>query len=58
MRKLYQNVNYNAPRTPARGGDPRRRPNGHKVAPLKEPPSPPREHRLNTNEEAVEGKEA
>ena len=58
MRKLYQNVNYNAPRTPARGGHPRKRPNGHKVTPVKEPPSPPREEGLNRNGQAVEGKEA
>ena len=55
MRKLYQNVNYNAPRTPARGGDPRRRPKEQKSTLIKEHPPP--EQRLNRNEEAIEGKE-
>ena len=42
MRKLYQNVNSNAPRTPARGGDPRMRPKEQKVPLIKEPPCPNR----------------
>ena len=33
MRKLYQNVDYNAPRTPARGGGPQEAPEGAKSNP-------------------------